>query len=118
MKLLLDEMHAKSIADALSADEHDVLAVSADRDLRGLHDAELLERSTRMERALVTENVQDFASITAQWATDGMAHAGVIFTNPSRFNRATVAYPGNLIAALDRFLEDPQVAGESWAWWL
>jgi hypothetical protein len=38
-------------------------------------------------------------------------------TNPKRFNRATVAYPGNVIAALRAFLTDPPITGESWIWW-
>jgi hypothetical protein len=42
----------------------------------------------------------------------------LIFTNPRRFNRATLAYPGKLIAALREFLTDPPITGVSWIWWL
>jgi hypothetical protein len=51
-------------------------------------------------------------------ASAGTAHAGVIFTNPTRFNRASLAYPGNVIAALSKFVACPPITGESWVWWL
>ena len=46
-------------------------------------------------------------------AVEGELHAGLILTNPRRFNRATLAYPGNLIAALATFLNGPPVTGNS-----
>ena len=48
----------------------------------------------------------------------GEPHAGLIFTNPTRFNRATLAYPASLIAALRTFLDAPPVSGDSWTRWL
>ena len=48
----------------------------------------------------------------------GADHCGLVFTSPRRFNRASRAYPGNLIAALGAFLESPPVEGRSWQWWL
>ena len=69
-------------------------------------------------RALVTENVADFMPLATQWAGQRKPHSGLIFTNPKRFNRATLAYPGNLIASLCEFLTDPPIIGESWIWWL
>jgi len=29
-----------------------------------------------------------------------------------------LAYPGNLVSALRRFLNAPPIKGESWTWWL
>lgn len=55
--------------------------------------------------------------LAARCAADGRAHPGLIFTNPKRFHRASLAYPGNLVAALDRFLDEPPIGGESWTWW-
>ena len=118
MKLLLDEMHGPSIADALTRNSWDVVAVASTTELRGSLDADLLAHAAATGRALVTENVVNFAPLTNQWATENRAHAGLIFTNPKRFNRATLTYPGNLIAALRTFLDDPPVNGESWNWWL
>lgn len=118
MKLLLDEMHAPSIARVLVEDGEDVLAVAAEASLRGSPDADLLDHAATSGRALVTENIADFAKLTELWAAEGRLHAGLIFTNPKRFNRASVAYPGDVIAALRRFLEAPPIEGESWTWWL
>ena len=118
MRLLLDEMHAPAIADALTEASFDVVAVAADPSLRGSSDADLLDHAAATGRALVTENVGDFSVLAAARAVDGEPHADLIFTNPSRFNRATLAYPGNLIVALRTFLDDPPISGDSWIRWL
>lgn len=117
MKVILDEMHAPQIADALAA-RFDVVAVAATPELRGLADEDLLSHAAGNGRAVVTENVADFMPLAKQWASEGRPHSGLIFTNPKRFNRANLAYPGNLIAALEGFLEGPPVEGDSWTWWL
>ena len=118
MRLLLDEMHAPAVAVALTEAGFDVLAVAADPSLRGSDDADLLDPALATGRALVTENVSDFTVLAAGRAVNGEPHAGLILTNPRRFNRATLAYPGNLIAALATFLNDPPVSGNSWIRWL
>ena len=118
MRLLLDEMHAPAVAVALTEAGFDVVAVAADPSLRGSSDADLLNLATAAGRALVTENVGDFSVLAAARAVDGEPHAGLIFTNPTRFNRATLAYPGNLIVALRTFLDDPPISGDSWIRWL
>ncbi|MEA2000437.1 MAG: DUF5615 family PIN-like protein [Actinomycetota bacterium] len=86
-------------------------------DLRGMSDGDLLAYATASGRAVVTENIVDFAPLTTQWATENRPHAGLIYTNPKRFNRATLTYPGNLINALLPFLDNPPIDGESWTWW-
>ncbi len=48
---------------------------------------------------------------------EGRVHAGLIFMNPKRFNRATLAYPGNLVVALRELLRNPP-DGASGTWWL
>lgn len=118
MKLLLDEMHAPSIAEALIIASWDVVAVAAAAELRGKSDEEILTYAASTGRALVTETVVDYATLSEQWAGGGRPHAGLVFTNPRRFNRATIAYPGNVITALRRFLADTPIQGESWIWWL
>jgi hypothetical protein len=118
VKLLLDEMHAPGIAGSLTERSFDVVAVAAQPALRGMTDEDLLTYATNHERVLVTENVADFMPLAAQWAGAGRAHTGLIFTNPKRFNRATLAYPGNVIVALSEFLTNPPTAGKSWIWWL
>lgn len=111
-------MHAPSIAEVLTQDSFDVVAVAADMELRGMSDDRVLAHASYAKRALVTENVVDYVTLAEQWAGEGRGHAGLILTNPRRFNRATIAYPGNLITALRLFLDDPPIEGESWVWWL
>lgn len=111
-------MHAPGIADSLIDESFDVVAVAAEAGLRGISDQDLLTYATVHERALVTENVADFMPLATRWGGENKAHAGLVFTNPKRFNRATLAYPGNVIAALREFLTDPPIAGQSWIWWL
>ncbi|MEX1004324.1 MAG: DUF5615 family PIN-like protein [Acidimicrobiia bacterium] len=118
MKLLLDEMHAPTIAETLGGETFDVVAVPAQPGLRGISDEDLLVYATTGERALVTENVADFMPLVMHWAGANRAHPGLIFTNPKQFNRATLAYPGNLINGLRHFLNDPPISGDSWTWWL
>ena len=118
MRLLLDEMHAPAVAAALVEAGFDFVAVAADPSLRGSSDADLLNLATAAGQALVTENVGDFSVLAASRTVAGEPHAGLIFTNPARFNRATLAYPGNLIVTLRRFLDDPPVSGDSWIRWL
>ena len=118
MKLLLDEMHAPSVAVDLTGEAFDIVAVAAQPELRGMADDELLAYGATERRALVTENVADFMPLATQSAGEHEPHAGLIFTNPKRFDRATLAYPGNLITSLREFLTHPPIKGESWIWWL
>ncbi len=118
MRLLLDEMHSPTISRALQEAGHDVHAVAGDPLLRGMSDAKLLQFAAEISRAIVTENVPDFAVLASQWAADANPHAGIIYTNPNRFNRNISAYPANLITALDQFLRQPPIEGHSWVWWL
>ena len=111
-------MHAPAVAVTLTEAGFAVVATAADPSLRGSSDADLLDLATAADRALVTENVGDFSVLAADRAVAGEPHAGLIFTNPSRFNRATLAYPGNLITALRTFLDAPPVSGDSWIRWL
>ncbi len=118
MKLLLDEMHAPSVAVELTGEDFDVVSVAAQTELRGMSDEELLAYAAHEQQALVTENVADFMPLATRWVDEHRTHSGLIFTNPKRFNRATLAYPGNLIASLRKFLTNPPITGESWIWWL
>ena len=118
MRLLLDEMHSPAVAWALRDEGHDVHAVASDPLLRGMTDAKLLQFAAETNRALVTENVQDFAVLASQWSATATRHAGIIYTNPNRFNRHNAAYPANLITALNHFLQHPPIDGISWLWWL
>ena len=118
LRLLLDEMHAPSFADGLRADGHDIVAVAATPSRRGTSDEDFMGHAAAERFVVVTENVGDFAAIAGRWATEGRAHAGFIFTSPKRFNRATLASPGNLVVALRELLRDPPDIGASGTWLL
>jgi hypothetical protein len=111
-------MHADAVARALTRRGFDVVAACAVPDLRGRPDDELLAAATADGRAVVTENVRDFAPLATSWAAAGRPHGGIVFTAPTRFSRARAAYPGDLIAALESFLAAPPIHGEAWIWWL
>ena len=111
-------MHAPDVAQRLFADGWDVIAVASEPDLRGLPDADIMIWATRNGRAVVTENVADFSILSQEWATGGYGHCGIVFTNPRRFDRAALAYPGNLISALDDLLRELSDPGSSWIRWL
>ncbi len=118
MKLLLDEMHAIVVAETLRQEGLDVLAVAERPELRGCADDDILVVATGEGRAVVTENIRDFAPLAQAWALDGRPHPGIVLTHPRRFARATLAYPGVLITALRAFATDPPITGDSWLWWL
>lgn len=118
VKLLLDEMHAPTVAESLTANGWDVIAVVSEPDLRGLTDADIMNYAIHNSRAIVTENIADFSILADRWTAQGADHAGIVFTNPSRFNRASLAYPGDLIKALDALLDESTDPGSSWIRWL
>jgi len=67
MRLLLDEMYPATIAEQLRARGHDVASVHdlAYRRLEGAPDDEIWATAIADDRALVSENVQDFRRIEA-----------------------------------------------------
>ena len=121
MKLLLDEMHSPAVAAALRARGYDAVAVKERPELIGLADPDLLAASTAQGRAVVTENVKDFAALSQRWAASGDRHAGIVFTHPRRFPRAARNHILTLSDALAQFVGDraSQVREvESFVWWL
>lgn len=116
MRLLLDEMYSPSDAAALRDRSHDTIAITEYDELRGLDDATVLTVATLDGRAVVTENVADFALLHAERsaATDG--HAGIVFV--PQFPR-TRAGRRRLVEALCRLLDDPPAGLKgSFGWWL
>lgn len=47
--------------------------------------------------------------LAKQWTGEGRAHAGLIFTNPKRFDLASLRYPVTVIDGLREILSDQQV---------
>jgi nucleoside-diphosphate-sugar epimerase len=121
VKLLLDEMHAPAVAERLRAMGHDVVAVKERPELIGRADADLLAAAAAEGRAIVTENVKDFAVLHRLWAAAGQVHAGMVFTHPRRFPRGAGDHIRRLGDALARFLDDVAASlrrAEPFTWWL
>jgi predicted nuclease of predicted toxin-antitoxin system len=105
MKLLLDEMYAPAIAEQLRARGHDVASVhdAPYRVLEGEPD-EKVWAAVSDNRALVSENVQDFRRLDADALAREQPRARVIFTTDRQFPRGDPATTGRLITALDTLL--------------
>jgi hypothetical protein len=111
-------MHTAAIAVVLRERGIDAIAVTEVAGLRGTADAELFTWAAAPGRSIVTENVRDFIPLAQRMAGDGHDHAGLILTNPRRFPRSTVAYPGGLIEALTGLASSGWPDGPSQTWWL
>lgn len=101
MKLLLDEQYSTDIAAQLRAEGYDVVSVH-DLGLAGIADRPLLEAAAGAVRALVTNNVRDFAPLAGAWAAEGRVHNGLVFTSDRSFPRArnTLGLFSNALKAL------------------
>ncbi len=117
----MDEMHSPAVAEQLRDRGYDVLAVKERPELIGLSDAHLLAAATRDRRALVTENVKDFAVRHKRVTTGGDQHGGLVFTHPRRFPRASRNHVRVLGDALAQFVDQQASALReiaSFVWWL
>jgi predicted nuclease of predicted toxin-antitoxin system len=101
--LLLDEMFAPVVAEALRDKGYDVVAVVAEAGLRALSDDEVYAWAAAQGRCLVTENVKDFRPILTRAEDVGGPVAALLFTSSRTFPRVR-RNPGPLIDALDTWL--------------
>lgn len=76
----------------------------------GLADAALLAAATAERRALVTENVRDFAIAHARQFGAAEPHFGIVFTSRARFPRDRERR-GALVDVLERFLRERPAEG-------
>ncbi len=106
MKLLLDEMYTPTIAEQLRARGHDAASIHDPeyRMLEGEPDDEVWAAAIADDRALVSENVQDFRRIEANALAHAQPVARVIFTTDRQFPRGDPATLGRLVTALDALL--------------
>ncbi len=86
MRLLTDEHHTTEIAIQLRAAGHDAVAV-LEQGMTGAADESLLAFAATEQRALLTNNVRDFAPLAVLWATGGQDHGGLIFTSDESLPR-------------------------------
>jgi hypothetical protein len=86
-------------------------------EMHGLSDRELLGVATGERRAVVTENVADFAELHRQSVLAGDPHVGLVFTSPRRFPRTRRGI-GKLVRALEGLLTEGRPELEGQTWWL
>lgn len=99
MRLLLDEMYSGVHAQALRAVDVDTRTV-IELGLAGSSDLEIFLASVAQGRALLTENVADYARISAEHLSDAQHHAGVLIALSSRFSRRPAGIPSLVKAIL------------------
>lgn len=98
MRLLLDEMYGRSHAEALRRAGIEARTV-AGLGLAGNSDADLMEVAMADGFTLLTENVADFARISAEHVMAGRHHPGILIALSSRFSRRPDGV-GALVAAI------------------
>lgn len=102
MKLALDHHYSPLIAVNLRKRGHDVQAV-VEMGWEAEDDDSLLSLCTEDDRALLTNNVADFAVIARRWLEEGRSHAGLVFTSDSGRPRSRHTI-GDYVDALDELL--------------
>jgi hypothetical protein len=103
VKLALDELYAKRIAEQLRARGHDVVSVKERPDLEGLRDEQLFLALAAEQRAILTENWADYDRLLRIAAAEATPHYGVLFSSRQQLprSRATI---GRYVRVLDDFL--------------
>jgi len=91
VKLLLDEMYAMKLAQALRDQGIDAVTV-AELGLAGRSDGDVFAIVTDGGYALLTENVSDFARLSSEHVAAGRHHYGVLIALSSRFSRRPAGY--------------------------
>lgn len=104
MRVLLDEQYSPAIATELSKQGHDVTSVKGDAALEGLDDEPLLEQADERGRAILTNNVGDFARLAKERLSRGETHPGLIYTSDSSMPRARNTI-GLYVKALGKLME-------------
>jgi predicted nuclease of predicted toxin-antitoxin system len=117
VKLLLDEMLPAAVAVQLRTRGHDVVALTEQEHLRSSSDRRVLAIAVTEQRAVVTENLADFRTMTARLVADGQTHPGLILSSSRIFPRGDRRTVGRLVRALEALLNHPPT-GESWEHWL
>jgi predicted nuclease of predicted toxin-antitoxin system len=108
LRLLLDEMYSAVLAETLRAEGIDARTV-VELGLAGRSDPEILAAAVADGYTMLTENVADFAHISAEHLTAGQHHPGVLIALSSRFSRRRAGISAIMAAVhtvTDQKLED------------
>ncbi len=118
MKLALDHHYSSRIAVGLRDLGHDVITVS-ERGWEAETDEDVLALCLGEQRALLTNNVVDFAVIVDRWALEGRSHAGLVFTSDKSMPRSS-DWIGQYVITLDDLLQfvPGEDASTDQVWWL
>jgi len=116
VKLLLDEMLSRAIAEQLRKRGHDVVSAAEVPRLHTRPDPEVFAAAQSEGRAIVTENAGDFRMLGAAAQLQGVSHAGLIITSNRQFSRHDPRVIGRLVTALDDLLQSniPLNCTEHW----
>lgn len=98
MKLLLDEMYPAALTKALRAADIEA-CTAAGLGLAGRSDPDVLACAIAQGYTVLTENVADFARISADHLSAGHHHSGVLIALSSRFSRRPAGISA-LVAAI------------------
>lgn len=110
-------MYPPAIAEQLR--EHDVEAVTERASLRGVSDAELFAIAQQEQRAIVTENIDDYCLIADGFDQRGQVHHGLVLVPPTKYPRGDQATIGRVVTALHALLGvHPDMAPKSLRHWL
>jgi hypothetical protein len=118
VKLALDHHYSSRIAVSLRDVGHDAITVS-ERGWEAETDEDVLALCLGEQRALLTNNVADFAVIVDRWALEGRSHAGLVFTSDKSMPRSS-DWIGQYVLALDDLLQSlpGDDASTDQVWWL
>jgi predicted nuclease of predicted toxin-antitoxin system len=100
VKLLLDEMYPRAIAQELRERGHEAVSVH-DAPGAGTADEAVFDHARSTHRAVVTENIRDYRPLAHAILEAGDTHRGLILTTARRWPRND---PGAIITALDTLL--------------
>jgi len=111
VRLLLDEMIDRAVAEQLRKRGHDVLAVQDLRmaGLRGMPDSGLLAWAAEAGRAMVTYDAKDLVPVHHRMLADEAPHAGLLLVPRGKFSRDRAdVVVGLLVRALEAELDRRQ----------
>lgn len=98
-------MYSAALAEALRAADIDTSTV-IELGLAGRSDPDVFAAAVARDQAILTENVADFARISAEQLTTGHHHPGVLIALSSRFSRRPAGI-GPLVSAIRAVADQP-----------